>query len=456
MLWSILKSGLATARERVAGTALVLLLVASALAVTATPAAARYAAIVVDTATGRVLFARNADTRNYPASLTKMMTIYMVFDAVENGRLTFGQRLKVSRRAAGQAPSKLGLKAGETIRVDHAVMALVTKSANDVATVVAEALGGTEAKFARLMTKKARQLGMTRTTFRNASGLPNRRQLSTARDMARLAVALQRDFPGYYHHFSRRSFTWRGRTYSNHNRLLANYQGADGMKTGYIRASGFNLVASAKRGDVRLIGVVFGGRSARSRNQHMRSLLDLGFKRTQSRTQMAALEPLTPKMRLYPLPRRFRAVPVPALERGEVRLAAATTAPRPTLPRLYRLPRRFKRVPLPALRPGTPPFEVAQAQLSGDWAVQVGAYAREAAAAAYLRRLSGHLPHLFKTRTSNIDKIDGDGGTLYRARFIDLNEAGAQRLCQALNRRSLTCVAVPPTKASLTGSPLQG
>jgi len=451
MLWSVLKSGVTTVRGRAAG-AFLLLTIAAMLTIPAQQASARYAAIVMEPDTGRVLFARNADTRNYPASLTKMMTVYMALDAVESGKLRMRQQLPVSRRAAGQAPSKLGLKAGEKIRVDHAILALITKSANDVATVVAEALGGSEAKFARMMTRKARSLGMTRTTFRNASGLPNRRQLSTARDMARLAIAIQRDFPRHYHYFSRRSFKWRGRTYRNHNRLLASYEGADGMKTGYIRASGFNLVASAKRGDVRLIGVVFGGRSARSRNQHMRHLLDLGFKRAQSGTQMVKLDKAV-SPRLYPLPRRFRKVPVPALQRAEVSPAVKMAL---TLPRLYRLPRRFARVPVPLLRPGTDSLVKATPTLAGGWSVQVGAYARQAAAEAHLRRLSGHLPHLFRARTSNVDKVEAADGTLYRARYIGLNETGAQKLCQALERRRLTCVAIPPTEAALRTAPRQG
>ena len=255
------------------------LLLAAALVLTAgTPAEARrYASIVIDAGTGEVLHADKADRRAYPASLTKMMTLYLLFEAVDQGRLGLNQKLPVSRRAAGMPPSKLGLKRGQSIRVKDAIKALVTKSANDVAVVVAEALGGSEQKFARLMTEKARTLGMTRTTFRNASGLPNNRQLSTARDMARLARALQRRYPHHYAVFKTKAFSYKGRRYKNHNKLLSNYAGTDGIKTGYTHASGFNLAASTVRDGRRLIAVVFGGKTAKSRDRHMRKLLDRSF-----------------------------------------------------------------------------------------------------------------------------------------------------------------------------------
>ncbi|MCZ6467248.1 MAG: D-alanyl-D-alanine carboxypeptidase, partial [Alphaproteobacteria bacterium] len=244
----------------------------------ASPGLAKYASVIMDAETGRVVHAVNANTRNYPASLTKMMTLYMVFAALEDGRLSMDQRLKVSARAARQPSSKLGLRKGQTITVKQAILAMVTKSANDVAATVAEALSGSERNFALTMTATARRLGMDRTIFRNASGLPHRGQQSTARDMAVLARALITDFPRHYHFFSTRTFTFGGIRHRNHNKMIATYDGADGIKTGYIRASGFNLVASAKRGDRRLIGVVFGGRSARGRDRHMATLLDKGFR----------------------------------------------------------------------------------------------------------------------------------------------------------------------------------
>ncbi|MBL4667430.1 MAG: D-alanyl-D-alanine carboxypeptidase, partial [Sneathiella sp.] len=239
--------------------------------------AARYASVVMDSRTGQIIFSRNADKKLYPASLTKIMTLYMTFEALSTGRLTLGQKLKVSARAAGQTPTKLGLKKGSRITVKDAMYGLITKSANDAATVLAEAMAPTEAEFAQKMTIRARKLGMSRTSFRNASGLPNRRQKSTARDMALLGAAMIHDFPQFYQLMSMQSFNYRGKKYKNHNNLLGKYSGADGIKTGYIRASGFNLVASAKRGSNRLIGVVFGGKSAKSRDRHMKKLLDNGF-----------------------------------------------------------------------------------------------------------------------------------------------------------------------------------
>lgn len=255
-----------------------ILLVCLGLASAGPAQAAKYASIVVDAETGEVLHARHSNTRRYPASLVKMMTLYMTFDALERGRLKMNQGLRVSRRAAGMPASKLGLRRGQVIRVKEAILALVTKSANDAAVVLAEAIGKTESQFAQKMTRKARQLGMKRTTFRNASGLPNRKQRSTARDMATLARALMNDFPQYYKFFKTKSFKYRGRVYRNHNRLLKTYAGADGIKTGYIRAAGYNLVASSIRNGRRVIAVVFGGKSARSRNRHTAQLLDKGFK----------------------------------------------------------------------------------------------------------------------------------------------------------------------------------
>ncbi|MDP9196903.1 MAG: D-alanyl-D-alanine carboxypeptidase, partial [Pseudomonadota bacterium] len=229
--------------------------------------AGKYSAILMDAATGRILHSEAADQKRYPASLTKMMTLYLAFDALKAGKLKPGQKLKISSRAASQAPSKLGLVPGKTISVENAILALTTKSANDAAVVLAEAIAGSEKAFAERMTRKARQLGMTATVFQNASGLPNFRQVTTARDIATLSRALIRSHSRYYHYFSRTSFSWNGRTHTNHNRLLGHYPGADGLKTGYIDASGFNLAASAIRGKKRLICVVFGGPSGSWRDE---------------------------------------------------------------------------------------------------------------------------------------------------------------------------------------------
>ena len=245
------------------------------------------AAIVLDAESGRVLQSNNADDVNYPASLTKIMTLYLTFEALKKGQIKLTDRFTVSKEAAAMPPTKLGLRAGETIKVEDAILGLVTKSANDAAAVVAENLAGSESRFAELMTRRAHKLGMAQTEFRNASGLPDEDQVTTARDMATLAIAVMRDFPEYYPYFSRESFTFRGRTHRNHNHLLGHYEGADGIKTGYIRASGFNLVASSKRGDTRLIGVVLGGKTARSRDAAMAKLLDRTFAQVAPSTETA-------------------------------------------------------------------------------------------------------------------------------------------------------------------------
>ncbi len=234
---------------------------------------AKNAVIVIDANTGKTLYSESADATRHPASLTKMMTLYMVFERMQQGKLSKNTRLRVSARAAGASPSKLGLKAGSTITVEQAILGLVTKSANDAAAVVGENLGGTEAEFARMMTRKARALGMNSTTFRNASGLPDPRQVTTARDMARLGIALREHFPRYYGYFKAGSFTFAGRTHRNHNKLLGRVEGVDGIKTGYIRASGFNLVTSAKANGRSIVAVVMGGQTGAKRDARMRALV---------------------------------------------------------------------------------------------------------------------------------------------------------------------------------------
>lgn len=241
------------------------------------PAKASFASLLMDASTGQVLYSANADLPRYPASLTKMMTLYLVFEALNQGTLNLRQPLYASTHASLQAPTKLGLRPGQSISVEDAILGLVTKSANDAAAVVAEALAGSEEHFAWKMTLKARELGMSSTTFANASGLPDVSQVTTARDMAILALALLHDYPEYYQYFSTRYFYWGGAYHPNHNRMLGAYPGVDGIKTGYTHASGFNLVASAERDGRRLIGVVMGARSPGNRTAIMTSLLDQAF-----------------------------------------------------------------------------------------------------------------------------------------------------------------------------------
>jgi D-alanyl-D-alanine carboxypeptidase len=240
-------------------------------------AESKYASLIIDADTGTILHEENASELRYPASLVKMMTLYLAFNALENGKLKWNQRLKVSLHAANQSPSNLHLQAGDTITVEDAVLGVIIKSANDAAVVLGEAIGGSEARFADMMNITGKKLGMTRTNFENASGLPNLRQKTTAYDLARLAIALRRDFDQYYPLFKRASFTHNGRGYYTHNRVTKNYRGADGLKTGYIRASGFNLVTSARRNGRSLVGVVMGGQSISGRDRNMIKLLDAAF-----------------------------------------------------------------------------------------------------------------------------------------------------------------------------------
>jgi len=368
-------------------------------------AEARYAAIVIDVESGEVLHETNADTRNHPASLTKMMTLYMLFEALQDGRVTPDQALEVSSRAAGMPNSKLGLKRGETISVDDAVLALVTKSANDVAVVIAETLAPTESQFGQMMTKKAKALGMNRTSFRNASGLYNRRQLSTARDMATLAQALIRDFPERYKSFSASSFNHNGRVHRNHNKLLRSYQGADGLKTGYIRAAGYNLAASARRDGHRLIAVLFGGKSAKRRDRQVARLLDRGFGK------------LTDPIYL----------PTGGMVKQDI------------------------------LPPGAKPLQLASAvvqkrneavaetrKLDGQriWGVQVGAYYSYAPAKKAAEAAVGRIPKLLSDASVAITNVKGQNGKIYRARLLGMSEGHARTACQKLKALATDCLVV--------------
>ncbi len=308
--------------------------------------AARHASMVIDGNTGKVLSTSNPDLLVYPASLTKMMTLFIVFDELERRRLSYKTRIKASAKAAAVQPSKLGLKPGETISVQNAIKALITKSANDVAIALGEHISGSEAAFARRMTKRARELGMRKTVFKNASGLPNTDQVTTARDMTKLGLALIDVHAKYYHLFSLRAFTYKGRRYGNHNGLLRNYPGTDGLKTGYTRASGFNLVASVRRKGKHLIGAVFGGKSSGRRNREMRALLTKAFPKaspSKSRRFQRQRNDLVARVKV-------RRTPSPRLAR---RAASPRLAKRPQ--RIARTRQRAARKKLAQLQPGRRP-----------------------------------------------------------------------------------------------------
>jgi len=243
----------------------------------ASPVTGRYASIIVDMDNQEIIHARQIDEARFPASLTKVMTLYLTFEAIDQGRLKIDQTLPVSAYAASQPPSKLGLKVGQRILVRDAINALIIRSANDAAMVLAEAIGGSEANFAAQMTQRARQLGMQKTVFRNPHGLPNADHRSTARDMAKLAHAMIRDHRSYYPLFGQKTMRYKGRTLNTTNALLGNTDGVDGLKTGYTNASGYNLTISAERNGRRIVAVVMGGASGKSRDKHMRNLIERGF-----------------------------------------------------------------------------------------------------------------------------------------------------------------------------------
>ena len=375
-------------------------------------AEAGYAAIVIDADSGQVLHAANPDTLNYPASLTKMMTLYLVFEAVEAGGTALSDELAVSANAAGQPRSKLDLKAGTTIRLYDAVLALATKSANDVATVIAEHFSGSEADFAMLMTRKARRLSMKHTTFRNPSGLHDPRQQTTARDISRLARALYSRFPQFTHFFANRSFEYNGTVYRSTNKLLSNYPGMNGIKTGYIRASGFNLAASVQRDGQHIIAVILGGKTGRKRDAKMRRILDRAF---------ADVGRISRTMTIVARPR-----PKPDIDFA----IAASALPKPAAVAVAKRPESI------------PPVLFSPEQ---DWAIQVGAFSRRDAAEQALDTAARVVPALRLGNGRHIIPVEDNQGTLYRARHQGLTKQEAQDACSSLWARNLPCIIARPT-----------
>jgi len=447
-----------------------LLVSLAVLLATAAQANPKYAAIVVDVESGEILHAANAEETRYPASLTKMMTLYLLFEALEGRSMSLDQPLPVSSYAASKPASKLYVKAGSTIPVETAIQALIIKSANDVAVVVAEALGGSESHFARMMTAKARELGMHDTTFRNPHGLPDAGQTTTARDMATLSLRLMQDFPQYYHYFSRTRFAWKGKTITGHNRLLDNYPGADGLKTGFIRASGFNVATSAVRDGRRLVSVVMGGFTAASRDAHMADLLDRGFVRASlfGRGDWVAsadfsgermnLEPTLPAARPV-VPSSPPAVQLAARQAPAERVVARLE-PEPRLASLEApepLPRASSALPETAQGSANDPIRelIAQADepasrttqrleplgRSGGWGVQVGAFSNPDNARSLAGRAADRLASDLANARVDIHEAPGSQ-PLFRARLVNLDENQAYRACRSLARDGIDCMVV--------------
>lgn len=427
---------------------------AAALLAAAAPASAntKYASIVIDADTGQVLHARYADSTRYPASLTKMMTLYLMFEAIEAGELDWDDTLVTSQAAENARPSELGLKKGDTITVAEAARALVTKSANDVAIAVAEHMAGSEAKFAKDMTQRAKELGMKKTRFVNASGWPDTRQTSTARDLAILTERVMEDFPQYYNIFATPEFTWDGVTHKNHNNLLQKAKGVDGVKTGYTNASGFNVATSAERDGARVIAIVMGGRTARSRDAHMQELLNAAFaqiakeakKREHLIAELGAAESriLGPNERLE-LAGGPEATPVESGSASEAETGQEFEIAGVSGDIMYSTPPA-------AMTQGSTgdislPGEWIAAETAspqGAWSVQVGAYLSASRAEERLEEIHSIAGWLLANAEPTVEPVRRDGKQLYRAQFRGLSEAHAQATCDDLVDLGQPCFAL--------------
>ncbi|MDR3423580.1 MAG: D-alanyl-D-alanine carboxypeptidase [Alphaproteobacteria bacterium] len=404
---------------------------------------AGYADIVIDAETGRIIHATNADSLRHPASLTKMMTLYLTFQALETGRLSLGDYLPVSENASYQEPTKLGLRAGQRIRVQDAILGIVTESANDAAMVMGEALGGSEQGFAQLMTRQARAMGMTQTRFDNPTGLPDPAQVTTAHDMAILGAALIEHYPQFYPYFHTEGFTYAGVFHHNHNHLMDRYAGMDGIKTGYIRASGFNLVASVKRGNLRLIAAMFGGRSAVARDNRMAHLLDQSFAEAQKDARIGRVASAKGEgdssddgsEGYVTLPAKIAAVFPP---HGEV----ATASP----PRAQEAVQEPQQNPKHVMHLAVAQHPVVEKSVArGGWGVQIGAYSNPDIGKQALSALASSMPGYLANADPQVQKISAGGGTtMYRARLMSLDKNTAQSVCSYLTQRGKSCLTVGP------------
>lgn len=386
----------------------------------------KYAAIVVDAKTGEVLYAKRADSPRYPASITKVMTLYLVMEQLAAGKLKLDDRVVISPRAAAQSPTKLGLRPGDTISVDDAMKALATKSANDIAVALAEHIGGTEQRFAALMTLRAKELGMDNTHFANASGLPDSRQLTTARDLAILSRAVMRDYPQYYKLFSTRSFEFRGQSIRSHNRLLGRVPGVDGIKTGFTNASGYNIAVSGVQDGRRLITVVLGGPSGAARDNNAEDLMLTGFSVLRRR---ALGEQITVAQNLFE-PEPSGPLTRTSVEQGDteqdgLRIELASATPQP------------KVAPKPAKKREEP----KAASAKGKWTVQVGAFKKKSDAQEQL----AHVKKRYGAPFTAANGVTTAGGGRYRAQFTGLTEANAKAACRELQAKKQPCLVIKPS-----------
>ncbi len=461
-------SGFAAASRFLARTAISLMVAATLVKANAAEAAtAKYAAIVVDVNSGKTMFSAGADAPRYPASLTKMMTLYMLFDGLKSGKFTKSTRIPISRHAASQAPSKLGVKAGQSITVETAILALVTKSANDAAAASGEFMGGSEARFAQIMTAKARNLGMSRTTFRNASGLPNPSQLTTARDMATLGIALRQNFPQYYSYFSTRSFTYGRSRMGNHNKLLGRVAGVDGIKTGYTRASGFNLVTSVKQGNRLVVAVVMGGKTGRARDQHMAALVKkYAPKASNNRRSESFFAKLIGKQKPVPVPEKAPVVEeeVAMAEPDAADAASEEEEVAAAEPETVAIPANRKAVPAepqvlaytapsPVKRPKAlvaieqeaapvDPITTASNDPKG-WVIQIAAADSKSGAHKLLSDAKFKAGKALSAAEPFTQEVEKGAAKLYRARFSGFEtKTAAWNACAALKKQKISCFAL--------------
>lgn len=422
----------------------------------------KYAAFVYDVNRGKVLFSRNADSARFPASLTKMMTLYMVFDAIDAGKISLSTRMKVSKRATSMQPSKLYLKRGSTIRVKDAILALVTKSANDVAVVVAEHLGGNEANFAKMMTRKARSVGMSRTTFKNASGLPNAQQRTTARDMARLGLAIRKAHPKSFRYFATRSFKYAGKTYRNHNRLLGRIGGVNGIKTGYIRSSGFNLVTNLEKNGRHLVAVVMGGRSGAARNAHMTNLIHRNLKKASRKNYAHKITPLLSNQAAFNV---ASAAPRPVIRPDRTTIVTAALASA-YAPKTKKVESKSPVIISADLRTNTVAEKKFPAQKAADknitkkvtdtatepetdsskkigWKIQISATPTLSSAKELLEEASQKGASVLSSKTPYTELVQKGSKTLYRVRFAGFEDKNkARNACKVLKRKRYSCIYI--------------
>ncbi|MEI9413645.1 D-alanyl-D-alanine carboxypeptidase family protein [Mesorhizobium sp. Cs1321R2N1] len=434
--------------------------------------AAKSAAIVVDAKTGKVLYSANADGRRYPASLTKMMTLYLTFEAMAKGKISRNTPVVFSAHASAEAPTKLGVKPGGSVAVETAILSIVTKSANDSATALGEMLGGNETNFARMMTAKARQLGMNGTVFRNANGLPDPGQFTTARDMATLGIALREHFPQYYGYFAQRSFLYGRQRINGHNRLLGRIKGVDGIKTGYTRASGFNLVSSVSDGNRRLVAVVMGGTSGGSRDNQMAGLINAYLPRASTRgggdlVAKADSNPISALAKVL-LPKHDAPTP----DEKPVAVAEADTAvaddatvaqgdsededtAEAEAPKLVVPAKKVKTVIVSAPKVATAQVVAAYAEpapavdpvntasVPSGWAIQVASSPKQSEAQAFLDNTTKQAPKVLADASGFTVAFDKDGVTYYRARFGGFgSKDAAWKACTALKKKKIECYAV--------------